>query len=101
MFLLISCALSGDLHESPDSGQYSGMKAMKWNLQNHVEMQKLGAQQQHGLVSGSRLSAVSRGRLLLSLHIYVSCSREAATPATGLCSSKMSVLKDKVLEERV
>lgn len=29
------------------------MKAMKWNLQNHVEMQKLGTQQQQGLASGS------------------------------------------------
>lgn len=92
--------LSGDLHESPDSGQHSGMKAMKWNLQNHVEMQKLGSQQQQGLLSGSRLSAVSRSQLLLSLHIYVSCNHEEATPTTGLCSSKMSVLKDTVLEER-
>lgn len=40
--------VSGDFHVSPDSGQHSAIKAMKWNLQNHVEMQKLGNRQQQG-----------------------------------------------------
>lgn len=56
--------------ESPGSGQHNIIKAMKWKPQNHVETQKQGNNQQQVLVSGSfsKLSAVSRSQLLLSLH---------------------------------
>lgn len=92
--------VSGDFYESPDSGQHSAIRAMKWNLQNHVEIQKLGIRQQQGRsVVLSQLPAVSRSQFLLFLHIYVSCNHEEAAPTTGLYSLKMSVLKDKKSEE--
>lgn len=45
--------VSGDLSESPDSGQHNSIKTMEWNPQNHFETQKLGNGQQQALISGS------------------------------------------------
>lgn len=62
--------VSGDFCESPYLGQHNNIKAMKWKLQNHLEIQKQGNHQQQGLVSDSfsELSAVSRSQLLLTPH---------------------------------
>lgn len=34
--------VSGDLRESPGSGQYNSIKAVEWNPQSHLETQELG-----------------------------------------------------------
>lgn len=92
--------LHGDLGEPPDSGQHSAIKAMEWNPQNHVEMQKLGSWQQKPPIRGC-VSAVCciQESTPVSFHYYVSCSHKAAAPdcgtfykTTGLSSSKMPEL---------
>ena len=66
--------VSGDLSESPNSGQHGAIRAMEWNPPNHIEMQKA--------LIGDCVSAVCciQESAPVSLPNYMSCNLEEATP---------------------